>query len=70
MNCGNQLCYLADRWADWTGMVETELFAATYRMATVHYPVLEITTKVEPFENGRRFTLRVYRAVKPRATDS
>ncbi len=55
--------------ADRTGMVETELFAATYRsygLATVRYPVLEITATVEPFENGRGFTLRVHRAGKPR----
>jgi DNA polymerase III alpha subunit len=55
--------------ADWTGMVETELFAQTYRtygLATVRYPVLEITAKVEPFENGRGFSLRVLRAGKPR----
>jgi DNA-directed DNA polymerase III PolC len=55
--------------ADWTGMVETELFAATYRtygLATVRYPVLEITARVEPFENGRGYTLRVLRAAKPR----
>jgi DNA polymerase III alpha subunit/nucleotidyltransferase/DNA polymerase involved in DNA repair len=55
--------------ADWTGMVETELFAATYRsygLTTLRYPVLEITATVEPFENGRGFTLRVLRAGKPR----
>jgi len=55
--------------ADWTGIVETELFAATYRsygLATVRYPVLEVTATVEPFENGRGFTLRVLRAGKPR----
>jgi error-prone DNA polymerase len=55
--------------ADWTGMVETELFAQTYRsygLATVRYPVLEITAKVEPFENGCGFSLRVMRAGKPR----
>lgn len=55
--------------ADWTGMVETELFAPTYRsygLATVRYPVLEITATVEPFENGRGFSLRVLRAGKPR----
>lgn len=54
---------------DWTGMVETELFAATYRsygLATVRYPVLEIAASVEPFENGRGFSLRVLRAGKPR----
>jgi error-prone DNA polymerase len=55
--------------ADWTGMVETELFAQTYKsygLATVRYPVLEITATVEPFENGHGFTLRVLRAGKPR----
>jgi DNA-directed DNA polymerase III PolC len=55
--------------ADWTGMVETELFAQTYKsygLATVRYPVLEVEAKVEAFENGRGFTLRVFRAGKPR----
>ncbi|MBI2948651.1 MAG: hypothetical protein HYY23_13490, partial [Verrucomicrobia bacterium] len=55
--------------ADWTGMVETELFAQTYKsygLATVRYPVLEIEAKVEPFENGQGFSLRVLRAGKPR----
>ena len=55
--------------ADWTGMVETELFASTYRsygLATVRYPVLEVEAKVEPFENNRGFSLRVLRAGKPR----
>ena len=55
--------------ADWTGMVETELFAPTYRsygQATVRYPVLEVTATVEPFENGKGFSLRVHRAGKPR----
>ena len=57
--------------ADWTGMVETELFARTYKrdgLATVRYPVLEVEAKVEPFENGRGFTLRVLKAGKPRGT--
>jgi DNA polymerase III alpha subunit len=55
--------------ADWTGMVETELFAQTYKsygLATVRYPVLEITATVEPFDNGRGFSLRVLRAGAPR----
>jgi DNA-directed DNA polymerase III PolC len=55
--------------ADWTGMVETELFAKTYRsygLATVRYPVLEITARVEPFENGLGYSLRVMRAGRPR----
>jgi DNA polymerase III alpha subunit len=55
--------------ADWTGMVETELFAKTYKsygLNTIRYRVLEIAAKVEPFENGGGFTLRVLRAGKPR----
>ena len=55
--------------ADWTGVVETELFARTYRsygLSTIRYRVLEITATVEPFENGRGYTLRVLRAGKPR----
>jgi len=55
--------------ADWTGMVETELFAQTYRsygLATVRYPVLEVEATVEPYENGRGFSLRVLRAGAPR----
>lgn len=58
---------------DWTGMVETELFASTYRsygLATVRYPVLEVHARVEPFENGRGHTLRVLRAKKPRSYSS
>jgi DNA polymerase III alpha subunit len=57
---------------DRTGMVETKLFAPTYRrygLATVRYPVLEVTARVEPFENGRGPTLRVLRAGKPRVVD-
>jgi len=54
---------------DWTGIVETELFAATYRshgLATIRYPVLEVTGRVEAYENNRGHTLRVLRAGKPR----
>lgn len=55
--------------ADWTGIVETELFAQTYKsygLATIRYPVLEIEGTVEPYENGRGFSLRVLRAAAPR----
>ncbi|MGA2543808.1 MAG: DNA polymerase III subunit alpha [Verrucomicrobiota bacterium] len=55
--------------ADWTGIVETELFAQTYQshgLATLRYPVLEIEARVEPFENQRGFSLRALRAGKPR----
>ncbi len=57
--------------ADRTGMVETELFAASYRsqaLATIRHPVLEIEGRVEPFENGNGCTLRVMRAGKPRGS--
>ena len=56
--------------ADWTGMVETELLAQTYKSygpATVRYPVAEMTATVEPFDNGRGFSLRVLWAGKPRS---
>jgi DNA polymerase III alpha subunit len=55
--------------ADWTGIIETELFARTYRtygLATVRYPVLEIQARLEPFENGRGFSLRALSARNPR----
>ena len=55
--------------ADWTGIIETELFSRTYRsygLNTIRYRVLEVTSTVEPFENNRGFTLRVHRAGKPR----
>ncbi len=58
--------------ADWTGMVETELFARTYRsygLNTIRYRVLEISATVEPFENGRGYTLRVLRAGKARGRE-
>jgi DNA-directed DNA polymerase III PolC len=59
--------------ADWTGIIETELFAETYKsygLATVRYPVLEIEARVEPFENGRGFTLRALAARRPRPINS
>ena len=55
--------------ADWTGIIETELFAQTYRtygLATVRYPVLEIEARIEPYENGRGFSLRALAARNPR----
>lgn len=42
------------------------VFSGSYGLGTVRYPVLEITAKVEPFDNGRVFTLRVLRVGKPR----
>jgi len=46
------------------------VFPQTYEscgLATVRHPVLEVTATVEPFENGRGFSLRVLRAGKPRS---
>ena len=59
--------------ADWTGMIETELFAQTYKsygLATIRYPVLEITAQIEPYENGRGYSLRALRAGRPRLIQS
>jgi hypothetical protein len=50
-------------------MVETELFTQTYKsygLATVRYPVLQVTAAVEPFENGQGFSSRMLRPGKPR----
>jgi DNA polymerase III alpha subunit len=55
--------------ADWTGIVETELFSETYRrygLATVRFPVLEVRAKVESFDNKTGFSLRVLSAGPPR----
>ena len=55
--------------ADYSGMIETELFAAGYRkygLATMRYPVLELTASVEPFASGCGYTLRIHRVGKPR----
>lgn len=57
--------------ADKTGIIETELFADTYRSygaVTVRYPVLEVEATVEPYENSRGFSLRVHRVSKPRTS--
>ena len=56
--------------ADRTGIVETELFAQTYKsygLATVRYPVLAIEARVEPYDNARGFSLRALHAGKPKS---
>ncbi len=56
--------------ADRSGMIEAELFGPAYRrfgLATLRYPVLEVTATVEPFPNGNGYSLRVHRAGRPRA---
>ena len=58
--------------ADWTGIVETELFASTYRsygLVTNRYPVLEVSATMEPYENGRGFSLRIHRVCKARTAN-
>jgi DNA polymerase III alpha subunit len=64
---GEQMKFLT--LADRTGMVETQLFKHAYKtfgLATVRYPVLEVTGTVEPFANERGFTLNIHHAGKPR----
>jgi len=55
--------------ADRTGIIECELFAATFRrfgLATVQFPVVEVEAVVTPFDNGLGCTLDVQRVAKPR----
>lgn len=54
---------------DRTGIVECEIFAATYRLYglnTVRYPVVQITGDVKPFDNKAGYTLEVLRVQQPR----
>ena len=54
---------------DYTGIIECEIFANTYRafgVVTVRYPVVEVTATVEPFDNPLGCTLKVIRIGKPR----
>jgi DNA polymerase III alpha subunit len=58
---------------DRTGIVECEIFAAAYRaygLATVRYPVVQVTAEVKPFDNGAGYTLEVQRVEKPRTNDT
>lgn len=53
---------------DYTGFVETEIFAAVYKafgMETIKSPIIEVEGFVEPFENKKGCTLRVLRVVIP-----
>ena len=53
---------------DYSGFVETELFAAVYKaygMETIKSPLIELEGFVEPFENQRGYTLRVLRVTVP-----
>ncbi len=54
---------------DRTGIVECEIFAAAYRLwglATVRFPVVQVTGTVRPFDNHQGFTLEVNQVTKPR----
>ena len=54
---------------DYSGMVECEIFADTYRrfgIYTVRYPVVELTATVTPYDNGLGYSLQVQRVGKPR----
>jgi DNA-directed DNA polymerase III PolC len=53
---------------DYTGFVETELFAAVYKafgMETIKSPVIEMEGFIEPFENKKGHTLRVLKVGSP-----
>ena len=53
---------------DYTGFVETELFAKTYKvygLETIKSPLIELEGTVEPFENQKGFTLRVLQVRQP-----
>ena len=53
---------------DYSGFVETELFAAVYKaygMETIKSPLIELEGFVEPFENKKGCTLRVLRVTQP-----
>jgi len=55
---------------DYTGFVETEMFAATYRdfgIDTIKSPVIEVEGIVTPFENRKGHTLLVLRVTTPGA---
>jgi DNA polymerase III alpha subunit len=54
---------------DYTGIIECEIFAQTYRrfgLETVRHPIVEIESRVTPFESGLGCTLEVLRVAKPR----
>ena len=59
---GEQMKFLTI--CDYSGIMETELFAQQYRwfgIQTVRYPIVRLTGKVVPYENGRGFDLDVVR---------
>jgi hypothetical protein len=50
------------------GFVETELFATVYKafgMEPIKSPLIEVEGTMEPFENGKGFTLRVLKVRQP-----
>jgi DNA polymerase III alpha subunit len=54
---------------DYTGIIECELFADTYRrigLATVQFAAVEVEATVTPFDNSLGCTLDVHRVGKPR----
>lgn len=58
---------------DYTGIIECELFAATYRrfgLATVQFAAVEVEATVTAFDNGLGCTLDVQRVGKPRGWNS
>ena len=62
----SQLTSCSVRIIDINGSLELRVSSSS-PTATVRYPVLEIEARVEPFENGRGFTLRALAARRPRS---
>jgi len=57
---------------DYTGIIECEVFAETYRkfgINTIRYPVVELIATVTPFENDCGYSLQVQRVGRPRSCD-
>ena len=58
---------------DYTGIIECEIFAATYRrfvLATVQFAAVEVEATVTPLDNGLGCTLDAQRVGKPRGWKS
>ena len=54
---------------DYSGILECELFAGAYKRfgaQTLRHPIVEVTGKIVPLENGNGFTLQAQAVAKPR----
>ena len=54
---------------DYSGILECELFAGTYKrfgVQTLRHPIVEVTGKIVPLENGNGHSLQAQRVAEPR----